>query len=62
MKYLFDQLILSARHVRWMTLISEFDFEIKHIKGKEKKVANALIQSVHTTHLETTSVGESDIK
>jgi hypothetical protein len=26
-----------------MTLINEFDFEIKHIKGKENRVANALI-------------------
>jgi hypothetical protein len=42
-----------------MVLISEFYFEIKHIKGKEKKVADALSQSVQTIHLATTSVGES---
>jgi hypothetical protein len=46
MKYLFDQSRLNARQTQWMALISEFDFEIKHIKGKEKKVADALSQSV----------------
>jgi hypothetical protein len=34
LEYLFDQLRLNDRHVIWMTLINEFDFEIKHIKGK----------------------------
>ena len=33
---------LNARQARWMALLSEFDFEIKHIKGKENKVVNAL--------------------
>jgi hypothetical protein len=32
LKYLFDQPRLNDRHNRWMALISEFDFEIKHIK------------------------------
>jgi hypothetical protein len=62
LKYLFDQPRLNARQARWMALISEFDFEIKHIKGKENKVEDALSQSVQTIHLATTSVGESDIK
>jgi hypothetical protein len=29
-----------------MLLIREFDFEIKHIKGKDNKVEDALSQSV----------------
>jgi hypothetical protein len=45
-----------------MALISECEFEIKHIKGKENRVAYALSRSVHTIHLVTASVGESDIK
>jgi hypothetical protein len=44
-----------------MALISEFDFEIKHIKGKENKVLDTHNQSVQTVHLTTVSVGESDI-
>jgi hypothetical protein len=34
LKNLFDQPQLNARHVGWMVVISEFDFEIKHIKWK----------------------------
>jgi len=42
LKYLFDQQNLNARQARWLAFLSEYDFEIKHIKGKENKVANAL--------------------
>ena len=42
MKYLFDQLDLNARKSQWLAFFSEYHFELKHIKGKEKKVANAL--------------------
>jgi hypothetical protein len=45
-----------------MTLINNFDFEIKHIKGKENKVADTLSQSMQTIHLATTSVGEYSIQ
>ena len=38
LKYLFDQPNLSARQARWLFFLSEYDFEIKHIKGKENKV------------------------
>jgi hypothetical protein len=62
LKYLFDQPRLNARQARWMALISEFDFEIKHIKGKENKVVDTLSRSVQTIHLATTSVGESNIQ
>jgi hypothetical protein len=34
LKYLFDQPKLNARQARWMEILSEFDFNIKHIKGK----------------------------
>jgi len=39
---LFDQLNLNSRQARWLTTTSEFDFDIWYIKGKEKKMANAL--------------------
>ena len=42
LKYLFDQHNLNVRQARWLSFISEYDFEIKHIKGKENKVADAL--------------------
>ena len=41
MKYLFDHPTLNARTARWLDFLCEFDFEIKHIKGKHNKVADA---------------------
>lgn len=45
LKYLFDQHNLNAKQARWLAFLSEYDFEIKHIKGKENKVADALSQN-----------------
>ena len=42
LKYMLDQPNLNARQARWLAFLSEYDFEIQHIKGKENKVANAL--------------------
>ena len=47
LKYLFGQPTLNARQSRWLEFLSEYDFDIKHIKGKENKVANALNRRVH---------------
>ena len=46
LKYLFDQPTLNAMQVRWLEFLCEFDFEIKHIKGKENKVVDALGRKV----------------
>ena len=42
LKYLFTQSLLNNRQRGWMNLLSEYDFEIKYIEGKENKVADAL--------------------
>ena len=42
LKYLFDRHNINARQARWLPFLREYDFEIKHIKGKENKVADAL--------------------
>ena len=42
LKYLLDQPNLNARKARWLAFLSEYDFEIQHIKGKENKVVYAL--------------------
>jgi hypothetical protein len=52
LKHVFDQPRLNAIKERLMALISEFDFEIKHIKGKENKLAYTLSRSVYAIHLE----------
>ena len=45
-----------------MDLTNEFDFEIKHIKGKENRVVDALSRSMQVTHLEDITTYESNIK
>ena len=46
-KYLFCQSELNARQAIWLAFLSEFDFEVRHIKGKENKVVDALSRRVH---------------
>jgi hypothetical protein len=38
-----------------MALLNEFDFKIKHIKGKENRVVDALRRSMKTIHLDVVS-------
>ena len=40
--YLLDQPNLNSRQDRWLDFLSEYDFEIQHIRGKENKVTDAL--------------------
>ena len=60
--YLFDQPKLNDRQARWMDLLSEFDFKIKHIKGKENRVDDALSRSMKVVQLAAVSASESNIK
>jgi hypothetical protein len=45
-----------------MALLSEFDFEIKHIKGNENRVVDSLSRSVKMIHLETVSTCETNVR
>jgi hypothetical protein len=62
LRYLFDQPKLNAIKSRWMSLLSEFDFEINHIKGKESRVVDALSRSVKMIHLAAVSTCEMDVR
>jgi hypothetical protein len=62
LRYLFDQPKLNAIQARWIDLLSEFDFEIEHIKGKENRVVDTLNRSMKVFHLAAISTCESDIK
>jgi hypothetical protein len=62
LKYLFEQLTLNVRQTRWLEFLSKYDFDIKHIKGKENKVVNALSRRVHTMHATVVSMHQSDLK
>ena len=62
LKYLFDQPTLNARQARWLEFLCEFDFEIKHINGKENKVADALSRKVQEMHVTSLSIWQSDLR
>jgi hypothetical protein len=56
MKHLFGQPTLNAKQTRWLEFLSEYDFEIKHIKGKENQVVDALSRRDHEVHVATISM------
>ena len=47
LKYLFEQPNLNARKSRWLAFLNEYHFELKHIKGKEKKIDDTLSRRAH---------------
>jgi hypothetical protein len=62
LKYLFDQPTLNVRQSRWLEFLSEYDFDIKHIKGKENKVDDEINRRVHEFHATTISMYQLDLK
>jgi hypothetical protein len=62
LKYLFDQQTLNAREIRWLEFLCEYDFDIKHIKGKENKVVDALSRKVHELHATAISMYRTEMK
>jgi hypothetical protein len=62
LKYLFDQPTLNARHSRWLEFLCEYDFDIKHIKGNENKVVDALSRRVHEMHATTFIMYQMDLQ
>jgi hypothetical protein len=62
LKYLFYQPNLNSRKRRWLEFLSEYDFDIKHIKGKENKMVDALNKRVHELHATTISMCQYDLK
>lgn len=55
LRYLFDQPNLKARKVRWLATLSELEFEIRYINGKENKVAYPLRRGVQMNHVAVVS-------
>eukprot|EP00253_Pinus_taeda_P029813 PITA_29813 len=61
LKYLFGQLNLNVRQARWLATLSEFDFQIKYINGKENKVLDALSRRIQVNHLAIVSLYISNL-
>jgi hypothetical protein len=62
LKHLFGQPTLNARKTRWSKFLSEYDFEIKHIKCKEKQLVDALTRRAHEVHATTINMYMIDMK
>jgi hypothetical protein len=62
LKYLFGKPNLNATQSRSLKFLSEYEFEINHIKGKEKKVVDALSRRVHEMYVETIQICKSYLK
>ena len=61
LKYLFEQPDLNAMQTIWLAFLSEYHFELKHIKGKENKIVDALIRRNHMIYEVTLSQTDSDL-
>ena len=55
LKYFFDQPDLNLSQARWLDFLIEYHFELKHIKGKENKFADALSRRTHLIYKVTLS-------
>jgi hypothetical protein len=62
LKYLFDQPTLNAKQIRWLEFLCEYDFDIKYIKGKDNKVADALSRKVYELHATAISMYRTELK
>jgi len=62
LEYLFDHTQLNSKQSRWIEFLSEFNFEIKYIKGKENKVADTLNKRSQIMQISTISNWKSDLK
>jgi hypothetical protein len=62
MKYLFGQPTLNVRQSRRLEFLNEYNFDIKHIKGKENKVVDVLNRRVHEIHATTIIMYKYDLK
>ena len=61
LKYLFKKHSLNEIQIMWMEFLCEYEFDIKHIKGKEK-VVYALNRNIHVMYVETIGTGTSYLK
>lgn len=53
LRYLFDQPNLNSRKSKWLDTPSEFEFNVRCIKGKDNRVADSLRRRVQVNHMET---------
>ena len=47
LKYLFEQPDLNSKKAIWLDFLSEYHYELNHIKGKENNIVDALSRRTH---------------
>ena len=57
-----DQPELNARKARWLAFLSEYDFEIQHIKGNENKVVYALSRNAKLNFTAAINTYKTDLE
>jgi hypothetical protein len=62
LKYLFNHPDLNSRQSRWLEFLSEYNFDINNIKGKENKVVDALSRRVCELRATAISMYQTDVK
>ena len=62
LKHLFRKPQFISRQIRWLEILVDYDFEFKHIKGKENKVANVPNKGAHVMHDIAIIIYKFDIK
>ena len=58
---LFTQPGVNSRKERWMSFLTKLDFEVRHIRGMENRVVDALSQRTHELYEVTMIQLESDL-
>ena len=56
LQYLHSQKKLSACHGRWVEVLQEFLFTLRHRPGRENKVADALSRRQHSLHISQAAI------
>lgn len=56
LKYLFNQPNLNAWQAIWIDFLCEFEFEMKHVNGKENNVEATLRRRSHMEAINTTQI------
>jgi hypothetical protein len=53
---------INVRKTKWLEFLNKYDFDIKHIKGNENKVVDALDRRVHEMHATIISMHNLELK
>ena len=52
---------MNSKKARWMAFLNNFDFEVRHIKGKENKAVDTLSRRTHEVYKVIMSHPKSDL-